>query len=160
MAQDAVRFLKSWHYEALMLHAQGVPHRELAKKYDVSYQSIKNIVNSAVGRNLLETIRNQTITTMREVQARLQSVAPEMVEGLINEARTAPESATRARAQIRLLEMAGHQPTQHMVIERPDAVEEEYKDQDESQIKQRVLDKISAKPVKAKDKGPDGSLLQ
>lgn len=152
------RTLQPWHYEVLLLHVQGVGVLEIGRMLEKSKQTISNVINSPLGKGVLETIRNQTINTMRAVQTRLQTIAPEIVEKLIDSAHNAPESSSRVRAQVRLLEMAGHTVTQHMIIERPDAIQEEYAGMTDEEIKEKVLGKIAAKPPK--DKGPDGSLLQ
>lgn len=150
------RSLKPWHYEALLRFSQGERMRKIADDMGFSYQTVKNALNSPLGKQVLDTIRAQTISTIQQVQATAQVFAPEMIDLLLKEARTATESSSRVRAQMRLLDMAGHKPIQHVVVERPDALDEEYKDLDEAEIRAKALAGIGGKD---KAQGPDGKLL-
>jgi hypothetical protein len=148
------RSLKAWHYEALLRFSQGERMRKIADDMGFSYQTVKNALNSPLGKQVLDTIRAQTISTIQQVQTTAQLYAPEMIELLLREARGAMESSSRVRAQMRLLDMAGHKPIQHVVVERPDEIETEFKDLNEDQLREKVLAKLGTK-----DKGPDGKML-
>jgi len=149
------RVLQPWHYTAMLLCVQGMAKREVARHLGKSYQTIKNVMASPLGKAALEQICNKTIDTMREVRTIAQLHAPEMIDLLLREARNGSESSARVRAQIRLLEIAGHGTTHTLVVDHSE-VEEEFKDLGEDELRAKLLNKI--KPVK--DKGPDGSLLQ
>lgn len=148
------RQLRPWHYEALLRFSQGERMRRIADDMGFSYQTVKNALQSPLGKQVLDTIRVQTISTIQQVQATAQVFAPEMIDLLLKEARKAPESSSRVRAQMRLLDMAGHKPIQHVVVERPDEIETEFKDLNEDQLREKVLAKLGTK-----DKGPDGKML-
>lgn len=137
----------------------------------ISVNTIDKIIESDRGQQVFMSLEENTIDTMREVQATAQSVAMEAIHEKINIMRNSGNEQLRNRAATELLALAGHTPTQRVELTKKDAITDKYKDKSELDLRRELLSMLNnpntnststATPPEAADsgdKGPDGGLL-
>lgn len=117
------------HKQIVRLHVQGYSNVQIAEFLGVTPQTVSNTLNSRIAHDQIQNLNEGIDDTVKEVAAHIQDIAPRAVQ--ILEEMMEDESvagSTRARIADRILDRAGHMPTQkvqnlHGFVPSPAALE-------------------------------------
>jgi len=147
---------KPIYLRILRLYWMGETQVDIAARVGCSAGLVSNVINSDRGKEILSQLESKTFDSMLEVMNEAQAVAPEVIREKIQLALHSNDERIRTKNCTDLLNIAGHVPIHRVSIERPDPLEEKYKDKTADQLRQELL---KLKDQAVPEKGPDGSLL-
>lgn len=110
------RALKSWepdklderHLHAILLRAGGMPQKDIAKMmgWEDSWTSI--VLNHPDAQYVLTRIISYASDNVIDIQARIQAVAPEALDTVVEVMRTTQDEKLRSQNAFEILKMAGY----------------------------------------------------
>jgi hypothetical protein len=113
-----------WQYEALGLWACGVNAEEIAEGTGQEESAVKKLMRTPAAKQLLDRIRDGILATVRQAQQEIQLLVPRALAGLREELELPVGHPVRHKAEMAILAMGGHTPTQRVLVMHEDPAED------------------------------------
>jgi len=139
MAHKTYTTINPRHLIVFRLHLKGLSNTEIASTLGYTPQNISLILNSTNMAEVCEELKEDILrATYDDVQKTIDAVGPLLVEEKIRLALTAKDERVRSISCTEMLNMGGHKPITHVVVEETHHEHVKLSELDEKELRDRV----------------------
>jgi hypothetical protein len=132
-----------WQYQAFGLWLAGLSAEQIAEETGQEASAVKKLIRTPAAKQLLAQIREGTLATVRQAQQDIQLLVPQALAGLREELGLPVGHPVRHKAEMAIIAIGGHTPTQRVLIKHEDDSDDDLKGLSPQQLLDKALEKLS-----------------